>query len=91
MTQAFRLQRHERLMNRMADQNGAELGLAEQVGLLTPEEYGEALLACTGCSAVASCEAHLDGGSEGVPEFCRNKSTIRRLAVEMADLGLTEI
>lgn len=88
MKHAGNLERHEALMNRMGDRNDADLTLAGQVGLLNPEEYRDAVLACTGCSAVAACETHLESGETGVPSYCRNEGTIRRLAAEMKEIGL---
>lgn len=90
MSYIDKLERHERLMTRMADRNGADVFLAEQVGLVSPEEVYDATLACTGCAAVETCETHLDAGAPGIPDYCRNGEMIRRLAGEMDDLGLSE-
>ena len=87
MKHSGRFERHEALMNRMGDQNGADPVLSVQVGLLTPEEYNDAVLACTGCSAVEACESHLAVGEAGIPSYCRNEGTLRRLASEMETLG----
>lgn len=85
-----KFQRHEQLMIRMADHNGADVPLAEQVGLTDPEEVHGAVLACTGCAAVERCEEHLDTGAEGLPDYCRNVELIRRLAGDLSDLGLSD-
>lgn len=91
MSYIDKLARHERLMTTMAEQNGADLLLAEQVGLVTPEELFSATQACTGCSGVAACESHLEAGEPGLPGYCRNSEMIRRIADDMADLGLSNI
>lgn len=91
MSHIDRIMRHEALMTRMAERNGADITLAGQVGLIGPEEVYDASLACTGCSAVAACEEHLDQGAPGLPEFCRNQEMIRRLQKDMASLGLSDI
>lgn len=88
MSYIDKLARHERLMNTMAEQNGADLLLAEQVGLVTPEELFSATQACTGCGAVTACESHLQAGDPGLPGYCRNREMIRRIADDMTDLGL---
>lgn len=85
-----KLARHEALMTRMADLNGADLALAGQVGLVSPEEVFEAAQACMGCSEVQACERHLAAGEPGLPEFCRNGETMQQLARDMADLGLSD-
>lgn len=84
------LARHEALMHRMANLNGADLSLAGQVGLISPEEVFAGVLACSGCTGVAQCEAQLADEEVGVPDYCRNSETIRRLASEMGDLGLSD-
>lgn len=84
-----KLERHERLMSRMADANGADLSLAGQVGLVSPEEVFAATQACTGCGSVVACETHLDTGLKGLPDYCRNKEMLVRLAGDMEDLGLS--
>ena len=81
--------RHLQLMNRMADLNGADLTLAEQVGLLTPEEYHGAARSCMGCAAVETCETQLHADQPGLPDFCRNRDMIARLADEMESLGMS--
>lgn len=90
MSYIDKLQHHQRLMTRMAEQNGADVAIAEQVGLISPEEVFEATLACSGCSAVQACEAHLDQGVAGLPGYCRNADMIGRLAKDMDEFGLSE-
>lgn len=90
MSDVDKLERHERLMSRMADLNGADLALAEQVGLITSEEKFDATLACTGCAAVPDCQERLDADTPGMPDYCRNTEMIRRLAGDMKEFGLAE-
>lgn len=90
MSHIEKLERHERLMTRMADRNGADVSLAEQIGLVAPEEIFAATQACTGCTAVENCETHLETGARGMPDYCRNQDLIRRLFGELSDLGLSE-
>ncbi|MBT8419073.1 MAG: hypothetical protein KJO42_16670 [Silicimonas sp.] len=90
MSHIDKLMRHEALMTRMAERNGADFALAGQVGLIDPEEVFAATLSCTGCAGVDACEEHLEGGQEGFPAFCRNQETIRRLHEDMSSIGLTE-
>lgn len=90
MSDTEKMRRHEQLMLRMGDRNGADFLLAEQVGLVSPEEIFAATQSCTGCSAVDSCESHLDNGREGIPSYCRNDGLIRRLAGDLHDLGIVD-
>ena len=90
MSQSDKLERHQRLMTTMAGLNGADVEIARQVGLLTPEEVLEATVACAACTGVATCEQQLTTGEAGLPEFCQNDGMIRRLAQEMADFGLSD-
>ena len=90
MSQNDKLERHERLMTTMAGLNGADIAIATQVGLLTPEEVDQATVACAACTGVEACEQQLAAGEAGLPEFCQNDGMIRRLAQEMADFGLSD-
>lgn len=80
MSDNTRFQRHERLMSRMADAGGVDLDLSILRGDLTPEQYSDAVFACTGCSDPQGCEQHLRDGRPGVPTFCRNGDMIARLS-----------
>ncbi|MXQ08670.1 hypothetical protein GQ651_12510 [Alphaproteobacteria bacterium GH1-50] len=75
-----RLERHERLLDRMADRNGADLDLALQSGAISPGEVRAAVLACTGCTDPEGCEARLDRGETGLPDYCRNADLVRSVA-----------
>lgn len=80
MSDAFRVQKHERLVRRMAEANGVDLELAELKGDFGPEEFRSAVLACTGCSDPHACEERLKGGHTGTPAYCRNGDIFRRLS-----------
>ena len=75
-----RLEVHARLMDRMADRNGADLDLALQSGRITPEKLRAAILSCTACTNPEDCEHRLETGEEGVPDYCRNADLIKRVA-----------
>ncbi len=78
-----RIDRHQRLFSRMADRNGADLDLALQSGLTSPESLRAGVLSCTGCTGPERCESLLDHGVEGIPAFCRNADMIRAIAGRM--------
>mgnify|MGYP001822627915 CR=1 FL=1 len=90
MSYADKLERHMRLMSRMAAQNGAELTLARQVGLISVEEIDRAALSCTECVGVDDCETHLESRTPGFPSYCRNVAMLQCLAGDMAEFGLTD-
>lgn len=75
-----RMDHHEALMRRMADRNGADLDLALQSAIVSPGEVRAAVLSCTGCTQPEACEARLDQGEPGVPDYCRNADMIRSVA-----------
>ena len=64
--------------------NGADLDLAMQMGALTPGEYRGAVLNCTGCTDPDGCEAQMDRGEPGLPDYCRNADMIGSLARAMS-------
>ncbi len=80
MNNVQRFEKHDRLMRQMADANGVDLDLAVQQGDFSQDEYWTSVLACTGCSDPGACEKHLRDGRSGIPAFCRNGDTIRRLS-----------
>lgn len=90
MSYVDKLKRHKRLMTTMAERNGADLFLAEQIGLVSPEEVFAATQSCLGCGAVEACESQLSSGDAGLPNYCRNDDMIRRIARDMDDLGLND-
>lgn len=75
-----KLDRHEKLMSRLADRNSADLELALQSGVIAPEEYRSAVFKCSSCTNPEACEARLDAGDSGIPEFCRNTQMLERAA-----------
>ena len=80
MNNAQRFEKHDRLMRQMAEANGVDLDLATQQGDLSQDDYWASVLACTGCTDPGACEKHLRDGRSGIPAFCRNGDTIRRLS-----------
>ncbi len=80
MNNVQRFEKHERLMRQLAEANGVDLELEVQKGNFSQEEYWTSVLACTGCSDPAACQNHLRDGRSGIPTFCRNGETIRRLS-----------
>jgi len=73
---------HENLMGRMARTLGADLDEAELRGDLAPEERGEMLNCCTGCSDPGGCKHWLDTHetAEAAPDFCRNGARLGELS-----------
>lgn len=80
MNNVQRFEKHERLMRQTADANGVDLDLAAQQGNFSQDEYWASVLACTGCSDPGACEKQLRDGRSGIPAFCRNGDTMRRLS-----------
>ena len=71
----------------MADSAGADIELAEQFGLITPEELFNATLRCLGCADRQACEDHLNEQDPGeIPEICRNRDLLNYVSVELRDL-----
>ncbi len=85
-----RLDRHEKLMSRMGDRNSADLSLALQSGVVDPEDYRRAVFSCTACSNPEGCEARLEAGEPGVPEFCRNGDLMARVADRLGGMVTPE-
>ncbi len=81
MSLVLRLNRHSRLMSRMADALGVDLGDAVSRGDLKPDELRSAVLRCTGCINPGDCEKRLDREQVGsaAPEYCRNKMLMESL------------
>jgi hypothetical protein len=81
MLSLSKLDRHERLVERMAEAQGVDIGEAMMRGELGANEFRGAVYRCTACTAADSCEHwladHEDGA--GVPEYCRNKAMMERL------------
>jgi hypothetical protein len=73
---------HADLVDRMANAVGVDLEEAMMEGRMTMDQLGEAVLACTGCSAPETCQKWLAQQSEVVdaaPGYCRNGDTFSRL------------
>lgn len=79
MSTTTKAEHHERLMDRMATRNGADLDLARQAGAVSGSEMVEALVQCLGCSDAGDCESRLERGVDGLPDYCRNAGLITRV------------
>lgn len=79
MSTTSKAEHHERLMDRMATRNGADLDLARQSGMVSGRELVEAIVQCIGCSDAGDCESKLERGEGGIPEYCRNSDLIARV------------
>ena len=78
-----RLDRHARLVERMADTLGVDLAGETMRGRIAPQDLRSALVRCTGCRRANACctwlDAHPDGAS-AAPDYCCNKGQLERLA-----------
>ncbi len=82
-----RIDRHARLVGRMAGTLGIDLTQAAMAGEMPPEALRSAVLRCTGCERAGACESWLavhDSAAE-TPAYCRNKSLFDRLAAEAGE------
>ncbi len=72
------LKTHENLMTRMAGTVGVDLDEAELRGDLAPEQRGEMVLACTGCSDPEGCVQWLkaNASADATPGYCRNADVL---------------
>ena len=78
-----RLDRHARLVERMADTLGIDLAEKMMMGQLPPEQYRAAAIRCTGCTETDACASWVDAHPEGAalaPDYCRNKAQFERTA-----------
>ena len=80
-----KIDRHSGLMQRMAETRGADLGEALLDGQVTAAELRGAVLRCMLCEEPDDCEARLaealeSGAHIEVPEYCRNRALMVRIA-----------
>ena len=79
-----KIARHTDLIKAMARKLGIDYGplLAADPGTVSP--YRAAVINCTRCEGVESCEKFLaqEGRAGEAPGFCRNKELLDRLARE---------
>lgn len=83
------LNRHAALVNRMAQVLGVDLTEAMGRGKLSGEDWREAVVRCTGCTAPEACTVWLSErpapeDAEGVaasaaPHYCNNRLMLARL------------
>ena len=88
MQHSLTLTHHADLMDRMATAQGVDLEETMMAGHLTPDELGDAVLACTGCSASDACGKWLathEAGADTTPGYCRNADLFAGLAAKMRD------
>lgn len=78
-----RLEKHERLVSRMADTLGLDLIAEVQRGNLAPSELRNRVFRCVGCDCAEACsewiEAH-SNGADTAPTYCRNSQMFSDLA-----------
>ena len=75
-------------MDRMATTQGIDLEETMMAGHLTPDDLGDAVLACTGCTAPGACREWLaahESAAEATPGYCRNAELFAELAAKMRD------
>ena len=74
---------HLRLVSRMSDTLGADIGAALAEGRLTGAELHDAVRRCCGCREAAACTGWLTAnaaGADAPPDYCRNADLMGRLA-----------
>ena len=77
MTLFKKFDRHTKLMERMADTVGIDLGETVQSGELTPEMLRNGVFACMGCRQTSECIHWLadnPDGADDTPAYCRNRN-----------------
>ena len=81
MSLVSRLDRHSRLVGRMADALDVDLEEKMMRGEMRPEEMRSAVLRCVGCSDPGDCTAKLDDGliADEAPVYCRNQALMAQL------------
>jgi hypothetical protein len=80
-----RFDRHARLMHRMADALGVDLGDELVAGRLDAPQLRDMVVSCSRCNAPGACgsflsEAEQAGKADVAPGYCRNRETLHRLA-----------
>ena len=78
-----RLDRHDKLMTRMADRLGVDFAEAFYCGKIGPQSLRNAHFACVSCRESAACAewlADTSAGAEAAPDYCRNKDLFARLS-----------
>ena len=79
MFRMSRLERHEKLVDAMAEAQGVDLTEAMMRGDLSGTELRGAIFSCTGCTDPDDCAARLEAGETGMPDYCRNAGLFERL------------
>ncbi|MGG7645571.1 DUF6455 family protein [Rhodovulum sp. YNF3179] len=77
-----KLDRHEKLVDRMAETQGIDIGEEMMRGHLSANDLRSAVFSCTACTHADDCvhwlEDHKDGASQ-TPDYCRNAGLFRAL------------
>ena len=86
MQNRFNLMLHANILDRMAAAQGLDLDESVMAGHLTPDELGDAVLACTGCAAPEACERWLTAHEvrDAIPSYCRNRAVLLELTARFA-------
>lgn len=89
------LNRHAALVNRMAQVLGVDLTEAMGKGKLSGEDWREAVVRCTGCTAPETCTVWLSErpapediegpAAAAAPHYCNNRLMLARLRDAIAD------
>jgi len=82
MSLSKKLDRHARLVERMASAQGIDLDEALQRAELQSGELRAGVYRCVGCENVGTCEhwlaEHRDG-ADAAPDYCRNSALFKSL------------
>jgi hypothetical protein len=86
MSFTSRIDRHARLMDRMAASLGVDLTEAALRGRLPAPDLRGLTMNCMSCRETGACEeflaeAEAGGGAFAAPPYCRNRETLNRLAM----------
>lgn len=81
MPSSKQMEKHGRLVARMADRLGTDLDEAELRGDLRPGERNAMVLSCTNCTSPEACEAWLEAHDSAgdTPTYCRNGEKLKSL------------
>ena len=82
-----RMDRHSRLLVRMADAVDADIAAEAAAGFGHSDSLRSMMIRCTDCQQAEACEKWLvkhENGAKAAPEFCLNGSTLKRLQRETA-------
>lgn len=81
-----KIDRHARLMNRMAETVHVDLSDALARGRLSSQDLRNAVMACVGCEGGADCPEWLTQhapGAADTPVYCRNRTLFHRIGAQI--------